>query len=171
MNDTDIARLSEATGPFRYRTQSAIESVKQAIESNPKIVLFVLDGSKMRTIDCLFDEFAKQLKFPSYFGRNGNAFIDLMSDLSWFESKEWVVVVHSGEELLADEPGELDWFGECIDDIGERWNESIELGEVWDRTSIPFHLLIVLNNSTENGGSSRFSDLPELVLSTTCEDL
>ncbi|MEV0081491.1 barstar family protein [Saccharopolyspora sp. NPDC050642] len=43
--------------------------------------LAVIDGSKCQSDRELFDEFARQLEFPSYFGYNWGAFDECLSDL------------------------------------------------------------------------------------------
>ena len=88
-----------------------------------------------------------------------------MCDLSWLEPKQWLILVRNGEELLADEPEEFDWFDETIDDVGNRWNEAIEIGEVWDRPSVPFHLIVVLKDATDDVPKSRFNTYAELDIS------
>lgn len=41
----------------------------------------------------LFDLFASQLKFPSYFGNNWDALFDFLSDLNWLNARS-VLIIH-----------------------------------------------------------------------------
>lgn len=45
----------------------------------------------------LFAEFKRQLKFPSYFGRNWDAFEECLTDLEWLPGCSYVIVVRAGE--------------------------------------------------------------------------
>lgn len=65
----------------------------------------------------LFDAYESAFSFPDYFGRNWNAFIDLMSDLSWIDSDE-VAVMHDGLPGLPEE--DLRTYLECLQDVLSR---------------------------------------------------
>lgn len=54
--------------------------------------------------DALFDVYARAFEFPAWFGRNWDAFEELLADLSWPDGGE-VAIVH--EDLPALEPDEL----------------------------------------------------------------
>jgi hypothetical protein len=47
----------------------------------------------------LLDRFAQDLSFPDYFGRNWDALIDCLSDLSWVQAPE-VVIDHAAVPQL-----------------------------------------------------------------------
>ncbi|MET9080715.1 barstar family protein [Streptomyces sp. NPDC004237] len=59
-------------------------------------------GSRCRTSDALFTEWAVALGFPDHFGRNWDAFRDCLRDAVNAEPK--AIIVREGGELLADEP-------------------------------------------------------------------
>ncbi|MEV0825189.1 barstar family protein [Nonomuraea rubra] len=61
----------------------------------------VVDGRACRTRAAFFEEVARALRFPAYFGRNWDALTDCLRDTGAVE-----LVVGHAEELLADEPGE-----------------------------------------------------------------
>ncbi len=42
-----------------------------------------VDGARMPDLEAMFDAFAAALAFPSWFGRNWDAFADGLRDLSW----------------------------------------------------------------------------------------
>ncbi|MFD4180184.1 barstar family protein [Rhodococcus sp. NPDC058514] len=78
----------------------------------------VVRAAKMRTAGALFDEFAAALQFPYYFGANKDAFDECLRDVDdWLgESPGLVLMVRDAGELLADEPGQLGWFVDAVED-------------------------------------------------------
>lgn len=72
-----------------------------------------LDDS-LSTRENVFDAYAQALHFPEYFGRNWDAFIDCLSDLSWVDHEE-VRVVH--DALPALPHFELRSYLECLQDV------------------------------------------------------
>ncbi len=62
----------------------------------------------------VFQIYAKKLNFPDYFGRNWDAFIDCLSDLSWID-QDAVIVVHDALPSLKD--SELRSYLECLQDV------------------------------------------------------
>ncbi|GAA4950233.1 hypothetical protein HD597_002530 [Nonomuraea thailandensis] len=61
----------------------------------------VVDGRACRTRAAFFEEVARVLRFPGYFGRNWDALTDCLRDIGAV-----TLVVGRAEELLADEPAE-----------------------------------------------------------------
>ncbi|MGW4797937.1 barstar family protein [Nonomuraea sp. NPDC004297] len=61
----------------------------------------VVDGRACRTRAAFFDEVARALRFPGYFGRNWDALTDCLRDIG-----AATLIVRRAEELLADEPPE-----------------------------------------------------------------
>lgn len=59
----------------------------------------VVDGRACRTRAAFFEEAARVLDFPEYFGRNWDALLDCLRDVGAVA----VIVAHA-ENLLADEP-------------------------------------------------------------------
>lgn len=60
---------------------------------------FVAQIQKVTNKAELFDELAKKLHFPSYFGRNWNALDELYRDFHWINEKE-IVIVHENVSSL-----------------------------------------------------------------------
>ncbi|WP_216898596.1 barstar family protein [Nocardia alni] len=83
-----------------------------------------LRGSKMRTVAGVFDEFAAAFQFPYYFGENKDAFDECLRDLDEFVGPAlgYVALVRDSSELLADQPGEREWFTSAIDDCARNWS-------------------------------------------------
>ncbi|MEV0620171.1 barstar family protein [Nonomuraea sp. NPDC050404] len=63
----------------------------------------VLDGRACRTRAAFFEEVARALRLPDYFGRNWDALTDSLRDVG----AAAVVVLHAGELLDAEPPEQL----------------------------------------------------------------
>lgn len=83
-----------------------------------------LRGAKMRTLAGVYDEFAAAFQFPYYFGANKDAFDECLRDLDDFvgPARGYLVVVRDADQLLADQPTQLDWFAEAMGDAAAYWS-------------------------------------------------
>jgi RNAse (barnase) inhibitor barstar len=110
--------------------------------------LWILRGRRCTDVPAMFGEYARQLRFPDYFGRNWAALEDCLTDLAWLPAPGYVVLLDGAESLLVDErPAELVRFVDLLDRVGRFWATPVEEGEAWDRPSVGFHT--VLATSTE----------------------
>ena len=89
------------------------------VETPPALVDLCLDDS-VSNRNQLFDTYARELSFPDYFGRNWDAFVDCLSDLSWID-QDVVVVMHRAIPALP-EP-EQRTYVTCLQDVVARWRE------------------------------------------------
>ena len=106
-------------------------------------VVRVLRSDKMRDFDGLFDEFASELRFPSYFGRNFNALEDCLSDLDWLPGAAYLLIIRNAVLLLAnEEDADLAALMRLLVRVCEEWAQPVVAGEAWDRGAIPFHVLL-----------------------------
>ncbi|WP_188189787.1 barstar family protein [Nonomuraea sp. SYSU D8015] len=64
----------------------------------------VVDGRACRTRAAFFDEVARALRFPGYFGRNWDALADCLRDTGAVA----LIVAHAEELLSAEPPEQLD---------------------------------------------------------------
>ncbi|GAA1268202.1 hypothetical protein Psi02_10140 [Planotetraspora silvatica] len=64
----------------------------------------VVDGSACRTRAAFFEEAARALRLPGYFGRNWDALTDSLRDV--IRTGIVALIVEHAEELLSDEPPE-----------------------------------------------------------------
>ena len=55
-----------------------------------------------------FQELARALRFPDYFGRNWDAVYDCLTDLNWLPATGYVLVVDGFDQLAMNEPGQWD---------------------------------------------------------------
>jgi Barstar (barnase inhibitor) len=103
-----------------------------------------LHGSAMTTEDAAFDEFARALEFPDYFGRNWDAVWDCLTDLDWLPAPAYLLVVENADRVLGGAP--LHWrevWRRGLDRVVARWAEPVTEGAPWDRPAVPFTVLLV----------------------------
>lgn len=110
----------------------------------------VLRGKKMRDEQGLFDEFGAALQFPDYFGENWPATEECLSDLAWLPVRSgYVLVVVDADEVLLDtHDDQLAVLVRILNRVAERWSNPIALGEPWDRSAVPFHVVLQANTTT-----------------------
>lgn len=130
---TRIDGVWSEIGPWIHESEAAPVLVAN---SAPGLAIFI-DGAKVRTLDHLFDVFFDAFQFPSYFGRNWPAFVELLRDLSWMSQPAYLVVVANAGELLADEPAEMPTFLRLFGEVARYWSDAPGRGR------IPFNLLLV----------------------------
>jgi RNAse (barnase) inhibitor barstar len=90
-----------------------VSSVSETCSSG--LVVSIHDVSSRQD---LFDAFARALMFPDHFGKNWDALVDCLSDLSWIKTDE-VTIVHDGLPLQLP-AGELKSYLECLRHVLER---------------------------------------------------
>lgn len=109
-----------------------------------------IHGKKCGTSAGLFDEFARALSFPDYFGHNWDALEECLMDLEWLPAKGYVLVIVDAEHVLPDDEEEYETLLEILCDAGEHWAGR---GRV-----VPFHALFVV--SERNRQKRKRWDLP-----------
>ncbi len=62
--------------------------------------VFVVDFTGVQTKNDLMSEIAGVLNFPSYFGRNWDALLDMVTDLSWMPAVGYVLLFKNAAALL-----------------------------------------------------------------------
>lgn len=105
-----------------------------------------VNGHDIPTVDLLFCVFADKFHFPEYFGHNWGAFDDCLRDLDWLNATGFTLVITRAEELLRAEPQYASTLIKDFDKAGHEWAESIDLGELWDRPSIPFQVFLLFSS-------------------------
>jgi RNAse (barnase) inhibitor barstar len=69
--------------------------------------VFLLDGAQARDKASFMTAAAQAMSFPDHFGRNWDAVADCVDELHW-RDEPITIVVANADQLLADEPAELD---------------------------------------------------------------
>lgn len=127
---------------FEADHQSAAETVAGWAEAG--LTVRVVRGRKMREYQGLFDEFAAALQFPWYFGENGNAFHDCMTDLAWLPTQSGYTIVFrdAADVLIGARDDGLEWLISNLSQVCAEWAKSVIEGEWWDRPAVPFHVVL-----------------------------
>jgi len=74
----------------------------------PDFDMAVLNGDDAGTRAGFFQELARALRFPDYFGRNWDAVYDCLTDLNWLPAAGYVLVLDGFDHLATNEPGQWD---------------------------------------------------------------
>lgn len=129
------------------------------------LVVRVVRGRKMRTLPGLFDEFAAALQFPWYFGGNADAFDECIADLGWLPPQAgYVIVVTEPAEVLAEaDAGALNWLVGSLTRACAEWARPVEAGEWWDRSAVPFHVVLQPTGGGTAAVIRRWTDAGALV--------
>jgi RNAse (barnase) inhibitor barstar len=80
-----------------------------------------IDGTAINGKSELLWAWAKALKFPDYFGRNWDALLDCLRDLSWLPVPGFVVVYSRPDVLRAADPETYNTLVETLDDAIGWW--------------------------------------------------
>lgn len=80
----------------------ALDDWGKALGLTPRAGLMVvtLDGASLKTKAALFKTLSKALSFPGYFGSNWDALDECLSDLSWLDAKQVLLVIQDGQRAL-----------------------------------------------------------------------
>lgn len=67
----------------------------------------VVDGNKCKNLAGFYNEIAKALNFPNYFGKNLDALDEMMSDLEWIEEKSIVLIIMNYNNFLSEDSDKI----------------------------------------------------------------
>lgn len=109
-----------------------------------------LHAKRMTTTTALWDEFEAVLQWPTFFGRNWNAFHDFLQDLQWIDAAAYAFVIFDADLLLEAQPhdpnhGQPDYLAAFVTDF-RRYAEGFR--EPWltswteTRPPKPYHLVL-----------------------------
>ncbi|WP_297557870.1 barstar family protein [Microbacterium sp.] len=111
-----------------------------------------LRGWKMRSYEGLMNEFSAALQFFDDFGENWSALKDCLVSLDeWLPASAYVIVIERAEELLIEDPVELEAFLRTITAAGESWSIAVSSPEQYKRPPIPFHVLLNVSDGHHEG--------------------
>lgn len=100
-----------------------------------------VDIAGIETSDDLMKRMAGALDFPTYFGGNWDAFLDMVTDLSWTPAAGYVVLLRNAEALLRLSSEQLAVFVRVCTAAVKCWQSGEdEAGNAIPRT--PFYFLL-----------------------------
>jgi hypothetical protein len=133
-------------GPWVHHAapQDVDKVVAEGAASHLRVVL--LQGARMRVLDDLFREYAREFRFPDYFGYNWPAFYECMTELDGCPAPAFLTIISDPDELLSREPEEMPTLTRQLESIGRRWASAFGLiGPEWGAKAgeIPFHTVLL----------------------------
>lgn len=101
------------------------------LESLKSYHVVQIDGLKAHTLRGFYEEVAKALSFPEYFGFNLDSFDEMLNDLSWLEQSKIAIYITSSESFVEKErnPDKLPTLLDLLDATCEDWEWSDEEDE------------------------------------------
>jgi RNAse (barnase) inhibitor barstar len=123
-----------------------------------RLTVRTLRGRTMPREQRLFDELAAALQFPGYFGENWNAVHDCLTDMSWLPPEAgYVLVLTEPERVLEESSDALDVLVRVLTSAGTEWSTPVSVGEWWDRSAVPFHVVLATDPQHEAQVRSRWA--------------
>lgn len=110
------------------------------VKTPPGYAVRTIQGTKCRTASGLFDEFARALAFPDYFGHNWDALEECLADLEWLPAKGYILLITDAHAVLPEDEEEYETLLEVLDDAGEAWSK----GQTVDGRRVAFHVVFVI---------------------------
>lgn len=140
--DTIQMALRAAQPPWLYvENDRAIDETVGWIRG-AGIRVVALDCKIMTTLDHFFEEMARALEFPDYFGRNWPAFNECLVDLGErFTDQAIVIAFFNSGELLARDPSDRPTLVRIMEKSAAQLAAPVKEGEWWDRPEVAFHVL------------------------------
>jgi hypothetical protein len=111
------------------------------VKAPPGYVLRIVQGSKCQTPAGLFEEFARALQFPGYFGHNWDALEECLADLEWLPAKGYVILIPEAQAVLPGDEEGYETLLEILNATGEAWSK----GETAEERRAPFHVFFLVS--------------------------
>jgi len=103
------------------------------------LVIVQLSAMECVTVKDMFEEFSRALRFPDYFGRNWDAFDELLSDPVELDFRSGIVlVIDCPSRLLVDEPEKRPMLGQSIRSAQQSWANPVNQGGWWGHAALAF---------------------------------
>ncbi|BAU10827.1 barnase inhibitor [Leptolyngbya sp. NIES-3755] len=105
------------------------EAEKSASQEGAKV--FYLDGRKIATREDFLRESAEAMNFPTYFGKNWDAFDECIRDLSWVSAQKYILIYDRPDIFAKSQPDQWQIAQDILQSASQHWQESGKLMEVW----------------------------------------
>jgi RNAse (barnase) inhibitor barstar len=90
--------------------------------STEKTLVVVIDGEQVDTLDKFYEQLISQLNLDDDFGRNLDAFDEMINDLDWLEQNNVHLVFKNYDEFLSEENDESrEIILTILDDAAAEW--------------------------------------------------
>lgn len=140
---TTFESITSLTAPWVHRvTRSQADLIRNAA-TEVDILVIELDGSKMRTVHGLFEEYVRNFSFPEYFGWSWNAFDECSYHLDWLPARKYLTMITHAGNVLSSERKALENYLDHVEGVGKRWSTTVGLGYEWGHGEVPFHTVLV----------------------------
>lgn len=124
------------------RVLSRPDALERLAGSVPSLLTRRIDGRRCRTKDALLAAFARALAFPSYAGRNWDAFEECVNDLEWLPASGYLLIVTHAEAVLARDPEEYATLVAVLEAAGAEWARPRSAPAA--RPATPFHVVLAV---------------------------
>ena len=130
-------------------------------ELEEKQLTWELRGNKMKDENSLYEEIIPALQFPSYFGRNWDAFDECIGDLEWYPLKDYYFMfINNFDYILLNDIRGFNIFTEMLNDNGKQWATRPEWGTSQGFSDKPA-VFRVIGNCTDKKGLEKVKKLLE----------
>jgi len=129
-NWSEIFSLSTNSGVYAISSTLDLPDIEQSAKVCG-LALFYIDLSAVLTKDAFLKMVSRVLKFPDYFGMNWDAFEDCLTDLSWFSSGGYILMIDNLQEFAQKVPRELKTAQNIFRSAAEFWREQGTPFFVW----------------------------------------
>ncbi len=135
-----ISKIIELKEPFIHEIYCNWYDLEKNISFKENVHVATIDGSKCKSIDNTFVEFANAFKFPSYFGNNWPAFDECINDLEWLSRSSYVLIIKNSNYILEMEPKNFQILLEILKDTSIEWAKGRDYND-FPTEPTPFHIV------------------------------
>lgn len=108
-----------------------------SVDFDTKAIDIKIMKASIGHIECdrdIFSVIANAMNFPSYFGKNWDAFDECIEDMDWLPAKGYILILNEASKAFEAAP-------ETIRKLIVSWSDA---GEYWTENNKPFHLIFSL---------------------------
>jgi len=86
-------------------------------------IVFHIDGRNCKTVEQVFTEFKRVLKFPEYFGGNWDSFDEVFNDAEWVydSGKSFVIFITDADKILQGDEENFKRFMRILTSAPKEW--------------------------------------------------
>jgi RNAse (barnase) inhibitor barstar len=123
-------------------------SLEALVSTAARAGIYRVRGENCTDRDACYDEIARTMEFPQYFGRNLNALLDCLTDGDVVCGHPVVVIVSEAQRFLVDESSAvLAGFLDTFSSAAERWAQGLRWP--WNTGPTPFHIYFLFHSRAD----------------------